>query len=358
MEFYILDENLDVLDIVDTFKSAIWTTRYFTDGDFELYVPATDKMINLLQKDRFVVRTDDTRKCMIIQNIELQTDVENGNYLSVTGKDLKNILSRRIIWKQITVSGYVEWCVRNLIETNAIDPEDPDRKIPRLELAEEIGLQDKMSTQYTGNNLEEVIQGICKNYKLGYDVELDLDNKKFIFCLYSGVDRSYNQAANPYVVFSNDFENLLSTNYKRSGEAFKNVAKIAGEGEGTARKYAVAGTATGLNRFEMFVDARDVSTNEGEIDEYTYKSLLSERGYAKLAENGIIENIDGEVEPNQTYQLNRDYFLGDIVEVVNEYNISMRPRITEVIESEDDSGHYVIPTFATDEDEKDEESEG
>lgn len=350
MQFYLLDTELNIIKVIDTFKSVIWTTRYYASGDFELYIPATQEMIDLFKRDYYVVRDDDTTQAMIIQNIQITTDVEEGNYLIITGKSLKSILGRRIVWRQTIINGRVESGIRTLVNKNAINPDEPERKIDNLILGAELGLADKMKSQYTGNNLEETIQGICKTYKLGYDVMLDLEKKQFIFILYKGADRSYNQTANPYVVFSNDYENLLRTNYVTNSENYKNVAKIAGEGEGNARKTTSVGTASGLNRYEIFVDARDLSTNEGEVDELTYLSLLGERGLAALAEATISEGMEGEVESNHTYKLNEDYFLGDVVEVVNEYGIAMTPRVIEVIESEDDTGHYTIPTFSTGED--------
>lgn len=351
MQFYLLDTNLNILKVIDTFKSVIWTTRYYTSGDFELYIPATQDMIDLFKRNYYVIRDDDTTQAMIVENIQITTDVEEGNYLIITGRSLKSILGRRIIWLQTIINGRVESGIRTLVTKNAIDPDVPERKISNLILGPELGLTGKMKSQYTGDNLEETIQAICKTYKIGYDITLDLDNKKFIFILYKGADRSYNQSANPYVVFSNDYENLLHTDYKTNSENYKNVAKIAGEGEGNARKTTSVGSASGLERYEMWVDARDVSTNEGEVDELTYLSLLGEQGWAALAETTISEGMEGEVESNHTYKLNEDYFLGDVVEVVNEYGIAMTPRVTEVIESEDDTGHYTIPTFSTSEDE-------
>lgn len=351
MQFYLLDTDLNIIEVIDTFKSVIWTTRYYEAGDFELYIPATQKMIDLFKRDYYVVRDDDTTQAMIIQNIQITTDVEEGNYLIITGKSLKSILGRRIVWRQTIINGRVESGIRTLVNKNAINPDEPERKIDNLILGAELGLTDKMKSQYTGDNLEETIQGICKTYKIGYDIMLDLDEKQFIFILYKGADRSYNQTANPYVVFSNDYENLLRTDYKTNSDDYKNVAKIAGEGEGNARKTTSVGAATGLNRYEMWVDARDLSTNEGEVDELTYLSLLAEQGWAALAETTISEDMEGEVESNHTYKLNEDYFLGDVVEVVNEYGIAMTPRVTEVIESEDDTGHYTIPTFSTNNDE-------
>lgn len=359
MEFYIIDTNFNILAIVDTYKSVIWTKRYFTSGDFELYVAATQEMLEVLRKNYYVVRTDDTTQCMIIENIEITTDIENGNYLIVTGRSLSSILSRRVIlgeptgtnqYYPTTVNGTVEHCIRKLVYMNAIEPNGGvERQLTGLVLSDEIlGITTKINAQFTGNNLEETIQNICKSNDLGYDILFDLENKKFIFVLLQGKNRSYSQSENDFVVFSNEFENLLTSNYKENSENFKNAAYIAGEGEGVNRKYASVTFegASNLSRYELFVDARDVSTNNGEITDDEYNELLVERASEKLAEHQTTRAIEGEVEPNYNYKFGVDYFLGDIVEVLTDYGVGMTPRITEVIESVDDTGHYVIPTFS------------
>lgn len=347
--YYLLDKNLDIVDTIETYKSVIWTTRYYESGDFELYIPASQKMLDTIKQDYYVVRDDDYTQAMIVKNIQVITNVEEGNYLIVTGKSLKSILSQRIIWAQTTVNGTVEACVRRLVNDNAISPINPERKINRLILGSEIGFSQTMTAQFTGDNLEDAIKEICKTYKLGYDILLDLDEKQFIFILYQGTDRSYNQNVNPHVIFSNEFENLLTTNYTENSENYKNVALVAGEGEGINRRTVTVGEASDLERYEIFVDARDVSSNDGEIGDTEYINSLIERANETLSEAIVTKAIDGEVEANFTYKLNEDYFLGDVVEVINEYGIEMTPRIIEVIESEDDSGRYTIPTFATDE---------
>lgn len=351
MLFYLLDTSLEIVDVIETYKSYIWTTRYFSSGDFELYIPATDNMIAKLKQDYYIVREDDMTQAMIIKKIQITTDVEEGNFLIVTGPSLKSILGRRIIWQQTILSGYIEQCIRQLVNANCIRSTIPERNINNLTLGAELGITDTMSAQFTGTNLEEAIQGICRTFGIGYDVMLDLDSKQFIFILYKGTDRSYNQDTVPYVVFSNEFENLLRTDYSNDTTDFKNVAKVAGEGEGTARKSITVGNASGLNRYEIFVDARDISTNDGEITESDYNNMLAEKGNEALAETVIVENIEGEVEANHTYKINENYFLGDIVEVINEYGMEMASRIIEVIESEDDTGHYTIPTFSTNQEE-------
>ena len=216
-------------------------------------------------------------------------------------------------------------------------------------LGDEKGFTETIVKQVTGANVAEFLAEVCKTYGIGWDIYIK--GALFYFELYKGLDRSYNQTDLPYVVFSPEFDNLLATDYQFDKTNYKNVALVGGEGEGTARKMVTVGTAGNLDRYEIFVDSRNSSSNDGEISDDEYTTMLEEEGNEALSEsdNSINESISGEVEPSTNYTLGVDYFLGDIVEVINEYGIEAAPRIIEIIESEDDTGSYTIPTFSTEE---------
>lgn len=345
MDLYITDQNFQTLGIIDAASSVIWSERYFETSDFEIYVPATDYYVDLLREDRYIFRND-TDCGMIIETVEITTSVEDGNYLTVTGRSLESILERRIVWQQTNLYGKVELCIRQLITENIINPTLAARKISNFKLGSLKGYTDTMEKQITGKNLRESIQDICKSFGYGYKITVQDGN--FVFDLYKGVDRSYNQSTNPYVVFSPDFENLLNSDYKLDKSTYKNVVLVAGEGEGLDRKTQAVGTASGLDRREMYSDSRNASTNNGEVSDEDYYSQLTEDGLETLANNQMTESYIGEVDYEKPYAYGRDYLLGDIVQVVNEYGIEATPRITEVIESEDENGHSIIPTFEYD----------
>ena len=350
MEFYILNQDLEILAVIDQYKSAIWTRRYYEAGDFELYAPATDALLEILQEGRIVARAEDTTQAGIIERLQITTDAENGNYITASGYTLQGLLNRRIVWKQTTLTGNPEKIIRRLVTENMIDTEEEKRKIPNLSLGEEIGVEGSMRIQYTGDNIQTAVQDICKEYKIGYDITLDLPNKAFIFSIYRGTDRTFGQDENPFVVFSHDFENLLTSDYAADATAAANVAQVAGEGEGTERvKVTVSNTNLGgIHRREIFVDAKDQSSNDGNLTAITYHAMLAQKGADALEEAKPIEEIDGEVEATIQYKLGRDFFLGDLVEILDQYGHERRPRVTEIIESHDDTGESIIPTFAQD----------
>lgn len=345
MDLYVRNKNFEIVGIIDIATSVIWARRYNTVGDFELYLPATSGNILLLQEDRYITRTD-TDSVMIIECIEITTNVEDGNYLTVTGRSLESILKRRIVWQQTNLYGKAELCIRQLITENIIEPSVTARKISNFVLGDLRGFTDTMEKQITGKNLGDSIEDICQTF--GYGYKITLQDGCFVFDLYTGIDRSYNQSNLPYVVFSADYENLLNSDYKLDKTDYKNVVLVAGEGEGLERKTQSVGGLfhKGLQRREMYSDARNASTNNGEISDEDYYNQLIEDGQETLDNNQAAETFIGEVDYSKPYQYGKDYTLGDIVQVVNEYGIEATPRITEIIESEDENGEYnVIPTF-------------
>jgi len=344
LETYVYNTNLEAIGIIDAFSSLIWTTRHYESGDFELYLPASDNNIQLLQENYYLLRPDE-ESVMIIKKIKITADIENGGYMTITGPSLESILGRRIIWRQTSLSGRVEECIRRLIIENVIEPDALSRKIQRLKLGALQGFTETMETQVTGHNLLTYVSETCKTYGWGFKVTIQ--NDSFVFQLYKGMDRSYNQNTNPYVVFSPEFDNFMRSEYTLDSTNYNNVALVAGEGEGAERRTQIIGDAADLSRYELFVDARDVSSNSGEISDEEYEQNLIQRGEEKLAETAITEAYTGEVETRISYRYKEDYFLGDTIQIKNEYGMEAAPIIIEIIESEDENGYTAIPTIAT-----------
>lgn len=354
---YILNQSFNIIGVIDDYTSIIWRPAYYDIGDFEVYLSASSKAIELLQLNRYLVRSSDVivdsdgnttyRKVMIIKNLELTTSVENGNFLTVTGKELKYLLHQRIVWSQTNLNGTAENAIRTLITQNAINPTDTKRKIPNLVLGATAGLTDNIEKQVTGDYLDQSIIDVCKNYNYGW--EIFIFNSQMVVIVYSGIDRSRNQTVRPLVVFSDSYDNIINSSYQLATEAYANCTLIGGEGEGTERVYTTVGDSnSGLNRYETFTDARDLSQNKDTEDEITlskYLTLLQERGAENLASLAYTEGFSGEVISNLVFKYGEDFDLGDIVTVINEYGISKDTRVLSAIESEDSTGAKLIPQF-------------
>ena len=342
MDLYVLDKTFNPIGIIDSASSVIWADRYYDAGDFEVYIQADRKYLKLLQKDNYIWRPG-SNIVGIIEGIKITTDVESGDYITATGRDLKSILDRRIIWNQTNLTGKTEAIMRQLINENVINPSMAARKISGIKLGPIRGFTETAELQATGDSLLTKVIELCKASEIGWRVFID-EEGQIVIDFFRGENRSYSQEANPYVVFSTEFDNLLSTETIQDTTTLKNAALVAGEGEGTARVTAAIGTASGMDRREIFIEP-DVSSNNGEISASKYLQLLRNAGQEQLAAAAETLSVTGTAETALTYKLNEDYFLGDTVAVTNEYGISANTKILEIIESEDDTGYKVIPTF-------------
>lgn len=216
---------------------------------------------------------------------------------------------------------------------------------------------------------------------------------RFVFSLYKGVDRSYDpmkddvidhlidsngdnvidnegnriitaipsgsspelypkpKLGTSFVVFSPDYDNVISNEYLESTKTLKNVTLVAGEDKGNSRRTRVVGTsAKGLERRELFTDARDIQSEKEDgtaLTDKEYNKLLDERGKSKLAEATETTAFEYKVDPYLTYTYKEDYDKGDIVQVINEYGIRAKVRITEIVQSHDLNGFYIYPTFSS-----------
>ena len=350
MELTLLNTSLDAISVVDDYESLIWTDRYQECGDFEIYTPVTAEILSVLKQDYYLINRD-SEHVMIIEKLLIKTDVELGNHITITGRSLESILKRRIVWKQRSISGNLQNGIKTLLEENVINPADPDRKIDNFifeESTDERITSLTIEAQYTGDEIYEIIVKLCKEHGIGFKVTLN-DNKQFVFKLYAGTDRSYDQTENTYVIFSPNFENIVNSNYLESKSALKNVTLVGGEGEGSARRYHTVGSATGLDRRELFTDARDISSevDEVKLTESEYNALLTQRGNEKLAENIAVVSFEGEIEPTMMFRYQEDFFNGDIVQIENEYGHATTTRIIEMTISENEQGTSVYPTFST-----------
>lgn len=348
MDIYVIDELNGIIGLIDTFESAIFNIQYFSRNDFQLTLAGTADNINLLQMGRLLCRGEDVseneyQNVMRIEGLKLDFDSEKGWILTVTGKGLKNILSKRIVWSQTTTTGSVETAIRQVITENVISPSDNARKINNFVMDEAQGFPETADIQLLGENIADWLEATCQTYGYGWDVYIK--NSKYTFKLYKGTDRSYDQNVNPPVVFSPEYDNLLSSTYTYNKENYVNAALIGGEGDGINKRTASIGTATGLERFETYIDGSGVSSNGQIITVEQYTAMLENYGQEQLSGNAFTIKYDGEIDPDGMYKLNQDYFLGDIVQIDNNNGITGKTRISEIIYSEGENGISVIPTF-------------
>lgn len=364
MDFIVKDRNVQPIAVIDLYASAIWTERYSDTGDFTLIMPVNSEYLDYLAIDNYLTLPGSDR-AMIIEAMELVSEVSTGKkVVSYTGTSLESILKRRIVWSQTTITGDLIAIIRQLLNENLIFPEESQagrnsRKIsdfifPEVTDSVMLALVSAIGTikcQFTGDTLFDAIKDLCDPYNIGFKVCFN-DAGQFVFSLYYGTDRSSNQSERDPVVFSPEYDTLISSRYVANFTDYKNVTLVLGEDAGANRKRAIVYSGSseprGLDRRELYTDARDLQSereNGTTMTDAEYTQVLQNRGYSKLNEHSISAAFDGEVETSIGPQFNRDYFLGDFVSAINEYGLGSIAQITEYVRSYDENGYSAYPTF-------------
>ena len=357
MDITVIDNEFVAFSIIDDYKSLIWTERYNQCGDFELSIAMRDGLFDIFQIG-FYLSIPNSNKIMIIEKVVVESDIESGANMTISGRSLESILDRRIVWGTIVLDGYINTQIAKLIDACFTNPEIEDRRISNMifKTSSDFSVSAvKIRTQLTGDNVYETMCEICEKTGLGFKVTLN-DRNQFIMEMYSGQDRSYDQTILPFVKFSSEFDNLKNSNFVVNLEDYRNAAFIGGEGEGSARVFiGITSGYTGLERRELYVDARDLSSDTGETTETgesipmsmeEYIDILADRGATRLSEHSIQTGFDGEADTNSMFQYGVDFNLGDIVEITDDYKNTMKVRVSELIISHDSNGFQTYPTFS------------
>lgn len=266
----IRNASLSLIGLVDTAKSIIWETQYFGAGAFEVYTAATPQAVALLQCGNFITRADN-EGVGIIEAVSIVFNAQDGRMITSSGRLAKSILDRRVIAYingstnyATTFSGNVERSARGLVQDNIIACyKDKARKIPYtarnisiIQLGALAGLTATTeSRQVNCDNLLTYTDEFLQQY--GYGAKMILSGGKLNYTVYSGINRSIgNAAGNEPVIFSEDFDNLVGSNYSLDETASKTFALVGGEGEGNDRYYTECNAAqSGLARREVFIDS-------------------------------------------------------------------------------------------------------
>lgn len=350
MTYLLLNTNFETDADIDNFDSMIWTDRYYGYGDFSLYLAASTSAVATYIKD-YYIWSSDSNELMIVETSQIKASQNGGMFLTVTGRSMTSILERRIIWGQATLQGNFQAAIKKLMNENAINPADSSRKFPNLTFKDSTDpaiTKLTIDEQFMGQNLYEVIAALCKIRNIGF--RITGTEGAFQFELYAGKDRSYDQLTNPQVIFSPDLDNLTNSTYLHSKETLKTVSLNGGEGEWPAKKFAVttvtAGAGAGLSRRELYTETSLASKDgDRQMSDDEYTRMMVERGRLSLLGHRTTMTFDGEVEMLPTFEYNIDFFMGDILQMENEFGVEATSRVIEFIRSTSATGNAAYPTL-------------
>jgi hypothetical protein len=322
--FNVYNENLERIGTIETWVSLLWEEGYNTLGDFLIEVQQTKEIAKLLKIGNYIGRGDFKTLCLI-RSVEVKDKkiIANGHTAAAI---LKERVSTKVINNQ---NG--EKAMRELVSEMAA--------WPCVELGELSNLTEKFKRQTSDKTVLEYCEEIAAEIDAGFILRFDKQRKKLLF-------EVYKPNINKNLIFAAKFGNLSETVYSESENKFKNVAVVAGEGEGENRITVFAGAteSEGTARRELYVDARNVRIEDGETKE-NYRTRLLNLGLEKLAEQIKIQNISVSIDSED---FGTRFGLGDVVTLIlDDIGIKIQPRIIGFSYKSQNNRNYLEAEFGT-----------
>lgn len=235
MEVY--NSNLELQGILETWDSLMIEEWAFEVGSFSLESVLNTQTRPLLIPDNILWIEGDTAG--IIEYVQMKVS-DSGYTLSIKGSLLVGILSRRILWGLYNQSGSPPKIMYDTVKDCSILPTRGDsisRIIPNLVLAGEPPEDPRTITkQSTGSVLTEFLKEIAQTHQVSYGVRFNPSIPQMEFWARLGVNRTIQQTLVDPVLYSTELDDVLSSEYFYDSGQYKNIALVAGEGEGINRK--------------------------------------------------------------------------------------------------------------------------
>jgi hypothetical protein len=140
------------------------------------------------------------------------------------------------------------------------------------------------------------------------------------------------------VQFDARFDQFDSATYLLSNRGSADIAYVYGS-NGADQVVKSGSGFGGLLRRVLVVD------NSGDANANSTDARTS-RGLIELYKNNVTALFDGQISTQVAAGYNRDYFLGDIIQLVGEYGLYEDVRVVEFIRTSDSTGEKAYPTFA------------
>lgn len=357
MEVYVLDALLRREYVIDKFESLIWSERMRAEGDFELVVHST-----LTNKTRLPVGVrlamNESKRVMIVETIEDTTDAEGKALITLTGRSIESILRDRIAKANLTdLTTEPKWvitdtpteiarkifhdiCVLGELDVGDIIPfvvETSAYPADTIgEPTETITVEIDLSTVY------DAIKSLCDLYDMGFRMVRIDDSSQLYWDVYMGSDRTSSQSSLPAVIFAPDLDNLQNTTELTTISLYKNVAYVFSKaGYEVVYPLDVDPSIEGFERRALFIKADDIEVGDPDASD-----KMIQRGKEALSQSRRFQAFDGELNQNNVYKYEQDYYLGDLVERRSETGFADVMQVTEQIFVSDSEGERSYPTLS------------
>lgn len=368
MELLILDKLLYPIDVVDVYESLIWTERFGEVGDMQLVT-----LSSAANQRRFAVNTwlalNESRRIMEVLTVEDSYNEDGQATLTITGKEITHILEARLALQAIAGPGiapvwfitgktpgdvmryiFNQICVLGTVNEDDIIPFiDPGTLYPASTIPEPSDLiewEQKPASVYAAE------RELSDAYDLGFRLYRDPNVSKLYWDVYSGSDRTTAQTVHDPVIFSPDMENLQNTTEFQDVTNAVNVVRVVYvyKPEGSEEEEVLSIEVKenelvppeGFDRKVKLLHITSIPEEVVDIPVYLYQI-----GYEELMKSRPLGAFDGEIAKSTQYVYERDYYLGDLVEIRSVSGATAYMRVSEYIFVRDREGQRSYPTLTT-----------
>lgn len=342
-------DTLKITALVEP-KECWFEIIYYDYGECELYCVATLANIVNLQKGNYL-KLPNKPYVWVITSLKY-TYVEGVPMIDAKGYEAKWLLTKRVIREPIALANKVALAVEQLVYNNLGAGAAAVRQIANFNVYTsgiDITLAD---TQGARANLWEFVSNLLKTYNLGSIVLYE--NESLTFKVLQGQDLSAS------IRFSQSLDNLLESNYYTDDSNLGTNALVVSTVNDVDYWQVYDEGATGVDRSEILINS-NLSTEytpagatepvkldlTNPTDLALYKSWLQQEGRTGLANyvenNEVTSTLD---LTNSNYEFENDYFLGDILGVIDEYfNYNANARIVKMTFKQDSGGYGEEATY-------------
>lgn len=319
--------------LVSEYTSLTMERQHTGIGQFSLTLPTHAVDAAQLREGRIICLGQSDARAGLVQRVE--QDRERGPKMAVVeGRMLKGAVHRRIIvpptatedpaalgWDR--VSGTAEEVYRHFVSRHIVSPTDVNRALPGVVLDDLASPPRGISTPWQCQHdelLEDVLPAIGDWTDMGWDMRLDIRNKRIVFVAVPGRDLTQgNAAGNSPVVFSEGFGNIVVSKYILDKSEYVNSPYLGGAGEDENQLVLTAYVDdSGAQITDPIAgwDRREGWIGVGNEDD---PAALISSGLQKLRDSWkYIRGLEAQVTPRGSFAYGVDWDVGDKVTAIIE----------------------------------------
>lgn len=400
--------DFSLKSVIDVYDSFVWTDVYCGASDFELKMPCDiARRYNISLGD--YIQCFVSRKVMIVEGMTIdynQTDA----MATYKGRSLESILTRRVmrkfdlpditpaveedVWYKAHIRSLWD-SIRYVLERTIVANDEsqthagltnPSRGISLLgyvnPIISDIENQNTPYVEFEGMTVYDYINSVLSYFGYGWEISFnpagidgssnsDIPNRKMLFKIYNGVKRTYNQVENERVIFSSEDDSTFKMSTSIDISSYGNSALVTGphpiltipsEEDPSVMEYVenaainipteIYNSVSGLNRYEIFVDASDVGNMDDNYGKpYPLDYIIAQMRFKAIQEVRAVMGGTTEYSPSVDYdpykKYGEDYYIGDLVTVIDGFGNVNIVRVSSFSHSLDSGGYRGYPNFET-----------